>query len=244
MGTLDDQVEEIGARMERTARTVDEVAQESRAARQRAANAEEHAIEAARARDEAQAGKESAERDAQTAREELRLSQEEAVRLKERQEAELNRLQRALGRIAETRRTAMGLVMSLGSDSINFDFDKATLHAKDKELLSRIAGILLTSSDYRIDVHGHTDDVGTDEYNRALSERRAQAVRDYLVEARINPRIISIEGFGKSRPRFPGTDDGARSKNRRVEVAIVNTRILEVEAAQNPPSVSPEAREQ
>jgi len=243
MDTVETALQEVGLRVERIGRTTEEVAEESRASRRRAAEAEQDALESARARDEAQAGRETAERAADTAREELRISQEEAARQKERQEAELNRLQRALGHIAETRRTAMGLVMSLGSDSINFDFNKAVLHAQDKELLSRIAGILLTSSDYRIDIHGHTDDVGTDEYNRGLSERRAQAVRDYLVEAGINPGIISTQGFGKARPRFAGTDDQSRSKNRRVEVAIVNTRILEVNAAQKPAESSPESPE-
>ncbi len=243
MDTVETALQEVGLRVERIGRTTEEVAEESRASRRRAAEAEQDALESARARDEAQAGRETAERAADTAREELRISQEEAARQKERQEAELNRLQRALGHIAETRRTAMGLVMSLGSDSINFDFNKAVLHAQDKELLSRIAGILLTSSDYRIDIHGHTDDVGTDEYNRGLSERRAQAVRDYLVEAGINPGIISTQGFGKARPRFSGTDDQSRSKNRRVEVAIVNTRILEVNAAPKPAESSPESPE-
>lgn len=243
MGTVDSAVQDMSTRLEKTTKTIEEVAEESRASRRRADQAEESAIEAAKARDEAQAGRASAELAAETAREELRLSQEEAARQRERQEAELNRLQSALGKIAETRRTAMGLVMSLGSDSINFDFNKAVLHPEDKELLSRIAGILLTSSDYRIDIHGHTDDVGTEEYNLGLSERRAQAVRDYLVEAGINPGIISIEGFGKSRPRFPGTDDEARSRNRRVEVAIVNARILEVNVAPKPAESSPDAPE-
>ena len=63
---------------------------------------------------------------------------------------------------------------------MKFEFDKAFLRPQDKELLSRIAGILLTSHDYTISVNGHTDDVGSDAYNQRLSQRRAQAVRDYL----------------------------------------------------------------
>ncbi|MCG6921791.1 MAG: OmpA family protein, partial [Acidobacteria bacterium] len=92
--------------------------------------------------------------------------------------------------------------------------------------LSRIAGILLTSSDYTVSVNGHTDDVGTVEYNQKLSERRAEAVRDYLVEAGVPEGILSVTGHGKSRPLVPGTSEEARARNRRVELGIVNTRVL------------------
>ena len=93
--------------------------------------------------------------------------------------------------------------MNLGSDYLKFDFDKAELRAGDRELLSRIAGILATSQDYTVSVNGHTDDVGTPEYNQKLSLRRAQAVRDYLVQAGLPPGILSVTGHGKSRPLVP-----------------------------------------
>jgi outer membrane protein OmpA-like peptidoglycan-associated protein len=130
-----------------------------------------------------------------------------------------------LNRIASTRRTKSGLLMSLGSDTINFDFDKAELRPEERELLSRIAGILLTSSGYRVQVFGHTDDIGTDQYNQTLSERRAVAVRDYLVKAGIDPAIISTKGFGKSNPLVKGTSEADRAKNRRVEIGIIDTVI-------------------
>ncbi len=116
--------------------------------------------------------------------------------------------------------------MNLGSDYLKFEFDKAELQPGDRELLSRIAGILLTSTDYTVSVNGHTDDVGTQEYNQKLSERRAQAVRDYLVEAGVSEEILSVTGHGKTRPLVPGTSDEARAKNRRVELGIVNTRFV------------------
>ena len=149
----------------------------------------------------------------------------EAERVRREAEAELNRLEDALGKIADTRRTALGVVMNLGEDALKFDFDKSDLRPENKELLSRIAGILMTSSDYTVSVNGHTDDVGSDNYNIGLSERRATAVRDYLVEAGIEPAILTVEGFGKSQPLVKGTSDEARAKNRRVELGIVNTRI-------------------
>jgi OOP family OmpA-OmpF porin len=68
--------------------------------------------------------------------------------------------------------------------------------------------------------------VGSDAYNQTLSERRAAAVRDYLVEAGLSPQIFSVTGHGKARPLVQGTSDEARARNRRVELGIVNTRIL------------------
>jgi len=175
---------------------------------------------------QAQAEADAARKQAVSALETAAGAQAEADRIRKQAEAELNRLQEALGQVAETRRTALGLVMNLGSDYLKFDFDKADLRPEDKELLSRIAGILLTSSDYTVSVNGHTDDVGTDEYNQKLSERRAQAVRDYLAKAGLAPGILSVTGHGKKRPLVPGTSEKARAKNRRVELGIVNTRIL------------------
>jgi outer membrane protein OmpA-like peptidoglycan-associated protein len=149
----------------------------------------------------------------------------EAERIRKKAEAERTRLETALGEIAETRRTALGLVMNLGGDHLKFEFNKADLSAKDRELLSRIAGILVTAHDYTISVNGHTDDIGTDAYNQKLSERRAQAVHDYLLEAGLPKEILSVTGHGKSLPLVRGNSDAARAKNRRVELAIANTQI-------------------
>lgn len=173
-----------------------------------------------------------AQEQAQLAQEERSLAQEEAQRAREEQERirrerdeDLDRLHTAFNQIVETRRTALGLVMSLGSDSMQFNFDKATLRPENRELLSKIVGILLTSKNYGIYVYGHTDDIGSEEYNLDLSERRAQTVREYLTENGIAPEIITSKGFGKSRPIVPGASAEARAENRRVEIGIVDTII-------------------
>ena len=173
----------------------------------------------------AQGEAEVARQDATTARDEAARAQAEADRIRKRAEAEMNRLEDALSKIAETHRTALGVVMNLGSDHLKFEFDKAELRPEDRELLSRVAGILLSSQDYTVSVNGHTDDVGSDSYNQKLSERRAQAVRDYLVKAGVSPEVLSVTGHGKAMPLVRRGDDTARAKNRRVELAIANTRI-------------------
>jgi len=204
----------------------------ARQAMERAVSSEIAARTAAEGRQAAEAQtaeavqqKDVAVQEASTAREAATRAQEEAAAIRKKAEAEVNRLQQALGQIAETRRTALGLVMNLGGDHLKFEFDRADLRSEDKELLARIAGILMTSHDYTISVNGHTDDVGSAEYNQKLSERRAQAVRNYLVQAGLSPDILSVEGHGKSLPLVKGTSDAARAKNRRVELGLVNTQI-------------------
>jgi outer membrane protein OmpA-like peptidoglycan-associated protein len=204
----------------------------ARQAQERATAAEASARAAAEGRQqaevqtsEAQKQAEAAQKEAGSAREAAAQAQAEADRIRKRAEGEVNRLEAALGQIAETRRTQLGLIMNLGSDHLKFEFDRAELRPEDKELLARIAGILMTSHDYTVSVNGHTDDVGSAAYNQALSERRARAVHDYLVKAGMSPDILSVQGHGKSRPLVPGTSETARAKNRRVELGIVNTQI-------------------
>jgi outer membrane protein OmpA-like peptidoglycan-associated protein len=204
----------------------------SREALERAQLAEASAKAAAEGRQMAEAETATVQGEAEAARLEATSAREDAVRaqvetdrMRKRAEAELGRLEEALGKIAETHRTALGLVMNLGSDHLKFEFDKAELRAEDRELLSRVAGILLSSQDYTVSVNGHTDDVGSDGYNQKLSERRAQAVRDYLVKAGLPPEIFSVTGHGKALPLVRSAGDGARAKNRRVELGIANTRI-------------------
>lgn len=117
--------------------------------------------------------------------------------------------------------------MNLGSDRIEFEFDRTELRPEERELLARIAGVLLATADqgYAIQVFGHTDDVGTEEYNRDLSERRAGAVRNYLVEAGVNPDIVTMQGMGKSMPLVAEATGDARARNRRVEIAVIDTTI-------------------
>lgn len=225
---------------------LDRVDESSQSALERAMSAEKASLEAARGREQAETDATIAQDESRQAQEEARQAQEEtqraqeeaeqakqsereamaeAERIKHEREEELNRLQAALSQIAETRRTALGLVMNLSSDYLKFDFDKSEVRPENREILSRIAGILMTSKDYQIYVYGHTDNIGTEEYNMALSERRAEAVRDYLVDAGINPDIIETQGFGKTQPLVPGTDEASRAKNRRVELGIVNAQI-------------------
>lgn len=212
---------------------VRQLADESRTVRALAVKAEKNAREAQDARYQAEADREVSEIKAELAHEEARKAREELDQLIDARNKEFQRLQEALGKIANTRRTALGLVMNLGSDTIEFDFDKATLRPENRELLSRIAGILMTATGYRLQIYGHTDDIGSAEYNQDLSERRALTVRDYFVEAGIDSSIITTKGFGKTNPIVPGNSNEARAKNRRVEIGIIDTLVNYEEVLEN-----------
>jgi len=222
------QTSSLRDQLERMTNRIDLLTEVVEAASARAVRAEENARTAAEARDKAQAERAEAEKnsaEAQTSAEQARAALAEAEKIRQQREQDLDRLQKALGALVETRRTALGLVMNLGENAIQFDFDRATLRAANRELLSRIAGVLLTAKGYSIYVYGHTDDIGSDEYNRDLSTRRARTVRDYLVEAGLDSSIITTRGYGKSSPRVPATTPEARAKNRRVEIGIVDVSL-------------------
>ena len=234
MQALEQQVASLSARTDQAearARQAADQAAASEAAAQRAAEGRQAAeTQSAEARQEADASREQADaarQQADSARETAARAQAEAQEIRKKAEAEINRLYDALGSVAETRRTALGLVMNLGGDRLKFEFDKAELRPEDRELLSRIAGILMTSTDttMSLSVNGHTDDVGSDAYNQKLSERRAEVVRDYLVKAGLPAAALSVTGHGKSVPLVPGTSDAARAKNRRVELGIADSRL-------------------
>ena len=161
---------------------------------------------------------EQARRDAESAR-------IETARIRRQREAELDRMQQALSRIVETERTPMGMVMNLGEDSFLFDFDKSSIRAENREILSRIAGVLLASHGYRLYIYGHTDDVGAADYNRELSDRRARAVRNYLVHAGVPDAVVEAKGLGESSPSVQGRSRFAREKNRRVEIGVIDTVV-------------------
>jgi outer membrane protein OmpA-like peptidoglycan-associated protein len=138
-------------------------------------------------------------------------------------ENELQKVQQSLGPIAETHRTSLGLVMTLGEKSLRFDSGKSEIAPKYRATLNHIAGVLKPLKGYSISVYAYTDDAGTKDYNLTLSARRARSVRDVLVKAGIAPTLISTKGFGTSKPRGRGTSATSRATNRRVEIAIVKS---------------------
>ena len=139
---------------------------------------------------------------------------------------ELQKLKQSLGQIAETRRTADGVVMTLGEKSLRFDSGKSTIVPQYRAILNRVAGVLMPLKGYSIYVYGYTDNSGTKEYNLELSSSRARAVRAALVKAGVDPSLISTKGFGKSELLVRDSNAKARAANRRVEIGIVDATLV------------------
>ena len=106
------------------------------------------------------------------------------------------------------------LVVSVG-DRVYFDFDKYTLREEARETLEKQAAWLQRNSSATATIEGHTDERGTRDYNLALGERRASAVRDYLVALGVDSNRLKTLSYGKERPVNPNSDQEAWSKNRR-----------------------------
>jgi OOP family OmpA-OmpF porin len=106
---------------------------------------------------------------------------------------------------------------------VNFDFDKSVIRKTDDAELQRAVDFVKKYPGYQIAIEGHTDSIGTNKYNQALSERRAAAVKAYLVKQGVvdNQRITSV-GYGETRPIADNKTKKGRFENRRVEVLVLS----------------------
>lgn len=103
-------------------------------------------------------------------------------------------------------------------EGVNFDYDKSTLRSEDRDIIDQNAADLKEWGDVDVEVSGHTDSVGSDQYNQSLSLRRAESVRDYLISKGISAERLTVKGYGESQPIADNATDEGRFKNRRVEL--------------------------
>ena len=175
------------------------------------------------AKQNADAAKLAADAEAQQARLQAQQAQATAAQAEQEKNALRDRLREQLNVILETRETARGLIVNVSD--VLFDTGSATLKPGAREKLARVAGILASHPDLHIEIEGHTDSVGGDDYNLRLSERRAESVRAYLVQQRIPPVAVDTEGFGESRPVATNATTSGRQQNRRVELVVSGESI-------------------
>jgi outer membrane protein OmpA-like peptidoglycan-associated protein len=120
--------------------------------------------------------------------------------------------------ILQTRDTARGLVVNMSN--VLFDTGRYSLRPLAREKLANVAGIVAGHPGLKLDVEGHTDSVGGDNYNQALSEQRGNAVREYLTQHGMQSSAVTAKGFGKSQPVASNDTSNGRQQNRRVELVI------------------------
>jgi outer membrane protein OmpA-like peptidoglycan-associated protein len=105
-------------------------------------------------------------------------------------------------------------------DNLNFEFGKADIKKDSLPYLDKLAETMLKAKNWTLEIQGHTDDKGSDEFNLKLSQSRADAVKKYLVSKGIIADTITAKGFGESKPLVANDTDANREKNRRVEFKI------------------------
>lgn len=194
------------------------------------AEAEQEAQEAARQREEAEKAKAEAVAQqqalaAETAKAQQAAAQSDQLRQqaeKEKQELRARLLQQ-LNAVLATRDSARGLIANMSD--VLFKTGSSDLMPAARERLAKVSGIVLAYPSLHLQVEGHTDSVGGDEYNQGLSERRAGAVRDYLVQQGIVADSIDARGFGKTVPIASNDTAEGRQQNRRVELVLSGDAI-------------------
>lgn len=185
--------------------------------------AEARRAAAEEAQREAQAMARLAEADREAAQAEALSARAAAEQARAEREELRRRLVQQLGTILETRETARGVIVSIGD--VLFDFDRATLRPTARESLARAAGVLLAYPDLTLRLEGHTDTVGTAAYNLALSQARADAVRNYLLQQGIPAERITSVGLGQDYPVASNQTPEGRRQNRRVELVVTGEAI-------------------
>jgi outer membrane protein OmpA-like peptidoglycan-associated protein len=148
----------------------------------------------------------------------------EAAARAEREKSELrSSLIHQLNLILDTRESERGLVINISD--VLFDSGQYTLKPTAREKLARVSGIVLAHPGLRLEAEGHTDSIGSEEFNQQLSEKRALAVRDFLVEQGIPVMSLGAQGFGKTMPVAGNETAAGRQRNRRVELIVAGDVI-------------------
>ncbi len=192
------------------------------AARQKA-EAEKATAEAVAEQQKLAQEKEQAQQAAQQS-ELLRQQAEKEKQQAENEKQELRaRLLQQLNSILATRDSARGLVANMSD--VLFRSGSFELLPGARERLAKVSGIVLAYPSLHVTIEGHTDSIGSDEYNQQLSERRAQAVRDYFVQQGINSASVEAHGYGKNEPIASNETPEGRQQNRRVELILAGDAI-------------------
>jgi outer membrane protein OmpA-like peptidoglycan-associated protein len=211
------------AKAQAEAKAAADAAEAKRQADAEAAEAKRQAdAEAAEAKRQADAEAAEAKRqaDAELAAQQAANAQQQAALEQSEREKQLlrARLLEQFNRVLPTTDTPAGLVVNMGD--VLFDTGKSDLRAPAREALAKLSGIVLNYPSLQLTIEGHTDSVGSAEYNQALSEKRADAVRDYLVGQGVDASKLSAQGLGMVHPVADNGTPAGRKKNRRVEIIV------------------------
>ncbi len=215
---------------EEAARQKGEAEKASAAALVQQQAAQAAADQAAKDRAAAIAQQRAAEAETDKARQAAAQAEAEKAQLRAQLLAQLNS-------ILQTRDSARGLIVNLSD--VLFDTGSYTLKPGAREKLAKISGIVLAHPGLSLQIEGHTDSVGGDDFNQQLSERRADSVRDFLADQGVSASSITARGFGKTQPVASNDTPEGRQRNRRVELVVNGDAIGNTAIASAAPSSQP-----
>ena len=134
-----------------------------------------------------------------------------------------NKLAEQLNKVLETRDSARGLIVNMSD--VLFDTGKYTLRPVAREKLAKLSGIVLAHPSLKLEVEGHTDSVGTDEYNMTLVREPGQCGSRFPHPEGINTSSVAARGFGEGQPVATNDTAAGRQQNRRVELVVSGDAI-------------------
>jgi outer membrane protein OmpA-like peptidoglycan-associated protein len=205
-------------------------------AQQAAEEAARQRVEAEKAKAEALAQQQALAAEADKARKAAAESDQLRQQAEKEKQEMRARLLQQLNSVLATRDTARGLIANMSD--VLFKSGSFELLPGARERLAKVSGIVLAYQGLHLAIEGHTDSIGTDEYNRHLSEQRAQAVSDYLIAQGISSDVITASGFGKSEPVASNDTPEGRQQNRRVELVVSGNAIGKAADVRGEPTTS------
>jgi outer membrane protein OmpA-like peptidoglycan-associated protein len=233
------QAEQTTQQAEQAAQQAQQATQQAQQERQTAEQAKAEALEAQQQAEAARqaaleqqqalaAQAQTAQAQAQTAQAQAQTAEQRAQAAEQEKEDIRQRLLTQLNQVLQTRDSARGLIVNMSD--VLFDLNQSTLKPGAKVRLAKVAGIIQAYPDLKLQIEGYTDSTGRVEHNQELSQRRAAAVRDFLVAQGVSLNNISAQGFGPSNPVASNNTPQGRQMNRRVDLVVSGESI----AAQNP----------
>lgn len=207
-----------------------EAQQAAQQAQQERQAAEQAKAEAQQAQQQAEAAQQAALQQQQALAAQAQSAEQRAQAAEQEKEQMRQRLLTQLNQVLQTRDTARGLIVNM--NDVLFDVNQATLRPAARVRLAKVAGIIEAYPDLKLQIEGYTDSTGSQEYNEQLSERRAAAVRDFLVSQGVNLNNVTAQGFGPENPVASNSTPQGRQENRRVDLVVSGQSI----AAQNRPA--------
>ncbi|MGL1935723.1 MAG: OmpA family protein [Fibrobacterales bacterium] len=123
-------------------------------------------------------------------------------------------------KLEKKRKNIEEMINKIMQEDVYFDFDKHMLSEKARDVLSRIADILIEAKEFTVTVEGHTDDLGTEAYNMSLGGKRAKAVFEFLTNYGVAETRLKTMSFGEEKPKSEGSTDKDRELNRRAHFKV------------------------